>query len=338
MAIKMFNPNPDNSNSDVPDRFSVSWMTSWATTGQIMVSLRNTNIPELYGTTAEFPNFLFGPDMNEAAVSGRVDATNTGIVPTINLLAAKKDWIVICRLIDFPVSVVVPKDSGIESIKDLSGKTVGVPFGGGSHPYILQRLAENGLEVGEGIEKVNLVNLKPPEQPIAFQNGSVDAVATWEPQTALSVNFDGKIIDRDTHVGFLAIPKSFAEKYPDEVVQLLKAYLAANFFVSQNRELADRWFMDISNFKPELLKKIEVIEPNLNAKSFGEIDIIVDAQDIQRTQQIADVMFENELTIRRVNFVDHVDMSYLKRALEDLKNETIDSSRIQVQDRFKSAG
>ena len=47
-----------------------------------MTVLANTNIASLHGSNATFPNFLFGPEMNEAARSGQVDATNTGIVPT----------------------------------------------------------------------------------------------------------------------------------------------------------------------------------------------------------------------------------------------------------------
>ena len=339
VVLKVFNPEPHPIVSDTdPARFDVSWMTSWATTGQLMVTLRNTNIPEAYDCKAEFPNFLFGPDMNEAAIAGRVDATNTGIVPTINLIAADDDWIVISRLIYFPVSILVPNESDIKSIGDLKGKSVGVPFGGGSHPYLLQRLEENGLLSGEDSESVKLINLKPPEQPIAFKQSQVDAVATWEPQTALVIDSGGRVIDQDTHVGFLAVRRSFAKKHPDTIRNLLKSYLEAAYFVSQNKAATDKWFVEISNFKPELLKQIEVVEPNVRAKSFEEIDLNVSRKDTVMTQAVADVMFKNGLITRKVEFESHVDMSFLKEAIEELRIQRSSIPRIEPHERYRKAG
>ena len=210
--------------------FSVSWMRTWATTGQIMTVLANTNIATLHGSHAKFPDFLFGPEMNEAARSGQVDATNTGVVPTVNLLAVDDDWVIVARLIYFNVSLVVPEGSIIKRIEDLHGKSVGVPFGGGSHPYMLQRLGEHGMNTGKGKDKVKLVNLKPPEQALALIRGEIDAVATWEPQTAIALDkTKGRIIDEDIHVGFLTVRKSLAEKYPQKVVSLIKSSLFTKY-------------------------------------------------------------------------------------------------------------
>nr|VFK38149.1 MAG: ABC-type nitrate/sulfonate/bicarbonate transport system, substrate-binding protein [Candidatus Kentron sp. SD]VFK42895.1 MAG: ABC-type nitrate/sulfonate/bicarbonate transport system, substrate-binding protein [Candidatus Kentron sp. SD]VFK78677.1 MAG: ABC-type nitrate/sulfonate/bicarbonate transport system, substrate-binding protein [Candidatus Kentron sp. SD] len=304
------------------DDFSVSWMRTWATTGQIMTVLANTNIASLHGSNATFPNFLFGPEMNEAARSGQVDATNTGIVPTTNLLAVDDDWVVVARLIYFNVSLVVPQNSGIKNIADLSGKSVGVPFGGGSHPYILQRLGEDGIKVGDGKGEVSLVNLKPPEQALALARGEVDAVATWEPQTAISLDkAEGKVIDEDIHVGFITVRKSLAEKYPNKVVALLKAYIDANLFVAQNPNMVDAWFVKKSQFDPVLLSRIKVIEPNIGADAIKDVNILISDKDFARSQKVADIMFENNLTPKRVDIKGRTDMSYLERAIKDLSSE-----------------
>jgi|TARA_Y100000589_G_scaffold110926_2_gene105457 sulfonate transport system substrate-binding protein len=322
-----------NSHKESNDRFAVSWMRAWATTGQVMCALENTNAATLTKSDATFPDFLFGPQMNEAAIAGEVDATNTGIVPTINLLSSDQNWIVVGRLIDFPVAIVVPQESDINSISDLRGKKVGVPFGGGSHPYIIQRLQENNLEIGSGNDAVELINLTPPDQPIAYKRGDIDAVATWEPQTAISLSQKpSKIIDRDRHIGFLSVSKKYAQNNPQQVVNILKAYLLANWYVTENRKITDEWFASVSGFKDDLISRIEVIEPNLNAKKFTDISMMVSDADIKTTQTVADIMYQHKLTARHVNFKSHVDMHYLEQALKDLPQLQELSQKIMEKD------
>lgn len=315
--------------------FSVSWMRTWATTGQIMTVLANTNVATLHGSGAKFPDFLFGPEMNEAARSGNVDATNTGVVPTVNLLAVDDDWVIVARLIYFNVSLVVPEGSNIKRIEDLAGKSVGVPFGGGSHPYMLQRLGEHGMETGEGKDKVRLTNLKPPEQALALGRGEIDAVATWEPQTAIALDkAKGTVIDEDIHVGFLTVRKSLAEKYPDKVVALIKSYMEANLFAAKNRRIVDQWFVEKSQFDPDLVARIKVIEPNVNARTIEDVDLNITNDDFIRSQKVADIMFINSLTPSRVELRKRADMQYLQKAIEELTKENSKQDEI-VDERQK---
>lgn len=312
--------------------FSVSWMRTWATTGQIMTVLANTNVATLHGSYAKFPDFLFGPEMNEAARSGQVDATNTGVVPTVNLLAVDDDWVIVARLIYFNVSLVVPEGSSIKRIEDLLGKSVGVPFGGGSHPYMLQRLGEHGMNTGKGKDKVKLVNLKPPEQALALVRGEIDAVATWEPQTAIALDkAKGRVIDEDIHVGFLTVRKSLVEKYPHKVVSLIKSYIEANLFVAKNRRLVDEWFVEKSQFDPDLLARIKVIEPNVNVHAMKDIDINISDDDFNRSQKVADIMFNNDLTPKRVDLKKRADMQYLQKAMEEIAKERSKEDNIVVK-------
>lgn len=322
ISFSVYNYNKSSLKSVEKDVLDVSWMTSWATTGQVMVAIENTNIRDVTDSESVLQPFLFGPEMNEAARAGRIDVTNTGVVPTVNLLAADEDWIIVSRLIHFSVSLLVPKDSAIKDIQSLAGKKVGVPFGGGSHPYMLQRLREVGIEEGRGPYKVELINLKPPEQVAALSSGDVDAIATWEPQTALArTQLNAKVIDQDIHVGFVAIRKSFAEDNPEEVVDLLESYILAHFYVAQNKEQTDEWFATASKFDAGLLKSIEVIEPNINAKSLSDISITLSNEDISRSQIVADVMFEAGLIPTKVDIQARVDLSFLDRARKSVSSK-----------------
>lgn len=321
-----------NSTAAPPTRLIVGWQTAWATCGQIVETLVHTDIPKLYGSNATFRNFLFGPDMNEAALSGSIDATTTGTVPTINLLAASDDWVVVCRMIDFNVSVVVRTGTGITNIAGLRGHKVGIPFGGGSHPYVVQRLKENNLAIGTGPDAVELINVTPAEAATVMQQGSVDAVATWEPQTTIIERKGfGKAIEDTTLNGFLTVRKSLTEQHPEEIVALIKALIEANFYVAQHHDQADAWFAKRSNINPDLLKQIRVIEPNLKAQKITDVSVDIGDLQIKTTQQVADQMLNLKLIKRPVNLKQRMNNSFLNEAIKEMNDNKSNSDKISVQ-------
>jgi len=180
---------------DASKPLQIGWVTSWASAGQLMQSLNHTNITDLYGMPMVLHGYPTSPELNEAALHGDIDCVSNALVPTVSLLSASEDWVVVGRLVDSPLSVVARKGAKIESVRGLKGKSIGVLFTSGAHPYVLELLAKNDLQIGEGADKVKLVNLKPGEQASAMQKGSVDAVAAWEPQIGILLSKDlGKVI------------------------------------------------------------------------------------------------------------------------------------------------
>ena len=174
-------------------RLVVGWQTAWATAGQIVETLDNTNIPTLYGSNATFRNFLFGPDMIEAGLGGNIDVKTLGVVPIISLLAISEDWTVVCRLLDFSTTTIAKTGSGIETFADIKGRRLGVPFGAsGAYPYILLRMEENGLTT----ENTQLINVSPAEAAVILQQGGIDALGIWEPTSTIIENQGiGTVID-----------------------------------------------------------------------------------------------------------------------------------------------
>jgi sulfonate transport system substrate-binding protein len=310
----------------------LGWQTAWATQGQVMQAMINTNIPKLCNSKISFMDFLFGPDLNEAAITGNLDVTNAGIVPVINLLSASDDWIIVGRQVDFLLSIVGRKESGVKAIKDLKGKCFGVPIGGGSHPYALQLLKENGLSIGEGPGEVNVINVKPSEMPIAIKQGAVDAIATWEPTTTIAVDSGGEVINERRYVGFICINRNFAQNHPDAVIAMLKSYVLSYLFTSQHRQQTDSWFAKVSGLEKALIDRIKVIEPNLNAKSLKDVLIAVKEEDVAFAQQVADVMYEGKLLKRSVDLKKRIDMSYAEKALADLQQSEKIIERIIINE------
>lgn len=80
-------------------------------------------------------------------------------------------------------AIMVHKDSGIYSLKDLKGKTFAVPnrF---SNQYLMvfKALQEQGVSVKD----INIREMPPPDMPAALYTKSVDAISSGEPWMAKS--------------------------------------------------------------------------------------------------------------------------------------------------------
>jgi sulfonate transport system substrate-binding protein len=74
-------------------------------------------------------------------------------------------------------AILVARDSPIRTLADLKGRRVAVSRGSNGHFLLLQALAKGGL----GPDDVTPVFLAPQDGWIAFERGSVDAWAIWDP-------------------------------------------------------------------------------------------------------------------------------------------------------------
>ena len=68
---------------------------------------------------------------------------------------------------------------GIDSLKDLKGKKMGVEVGFVSHLLLLKALESAGMKESD----VTLVNIPTNETPNALASGAVDAITAWQPST-----------------------------------------------------------------------------------------------------------------------------------------------------------
>jgi len=126
----------------------------------------------------DFEWFEYVPSM-EAFAAGKVDAvtmTNGDALVTGATGAPSKSIIIN----DFSNGndMIVAKP-GIESVKDLKGKKIGVEIGFVDHLLLLKALEANGMTE----EDVTLVNVPTHETPKAFASGDVDAIAAWQPNS-----------------------------------------------------------------------------------------------------------------------------------------------------------
>jgi len=89
-------------------------------------------------------------------------------------------------------ALTVGQKTGIQSLEDLGGKQIAVPFWYSQHNVVLQKaLRSVGLEpviqdrtAKLGARQVNLFVMNPPDMPTALQSGSIDGYTVAEPFNA----------------------------------------------------------------------------------------------------------------------------------------------------------
>jgi sulfonate transport system substrate-binding protein len=74
-------------------------------------------------------------------------------------------------------AIVVHKDSSLQQLSDLKGKTVAVTKAAGSHFLLIAALNKAGLQFSD----IQPAYLSPADGRAAFENNKVDAWVTWEP-------------------------------------------------------------------------------------------------------------------------------------------------------------
>src|ERR1700758_224254 len=131
------------------------------------------------GTKVVWTEFPSGPPLLEALNVGAIDFGNTGEAPPIFAQAAGAPIQYVAYEPPAPKgeAILVPKDSPIKSVSDLKGKKVALNKGSNVHYLLVKALEKAGVKYSE----IEPVFLAPADARAAFERGSVDAWAIWDP-------------------------------------------------------------------------------------------------------------------------------------------------------------
>jgi sulfonate transport system substrate-binding protein len=131
-------------------------------------------------------------------------------------------------------ALAVSKDSPIKTVPELKGKKIAATKGTDPYLFLLRTLNANGLKKSD----VEIVHLQHPDGRVALEQGKVDAWAGLDPHLAASqLEAGSKIIYRNVNFntyGFLNVSESFAEKHPEQVKQVIRAYERARKWIIAN--------------------------------------------------------------------------------------------------------
>jgi NitT/TauT family transport system substrate-binding protein len=196
------------------------------------------------GIKVNLVKFNSGPPEFQAMVSGDIDIAYIG--PGATFLAAQGQGnIIAIDSLNTGDMLLASKKSGVKDVKDLVGKTVGVPKG--TSGEMVLNLALEAAKVDPS--KVNIINMEVAGAVSAFIANKVDAVAIWSPFTAEIEKQVGaenfvKLADNTDFFPDYVFPQSwvaspkYLKEHKDGVEKFLQAWTKANDYRKDNIEEA----------------------------------------------------------------------------------------------------
>ena len=179
------------------------------------------------GRRIEWRKFNSGSEVITGMASGDIQIAVAGSSPIATAMSRGVEvqlfWIL--EAIRDNEALVVQNDSGINSIEELRGKTVGVPFASTTHYHLMVALEHHGIPGKD----VKLLNLQPDAIMAAWSQKSIDAAFVWSPilneikKTGRVILTSGELADlgKPTFDGVIAL-KSFAGANPEFMNQFVQ--------------------------------------------------------------------------------------------------------------------
>ncbi|HEY8881684.1 MAG TPA: aliphatic sulfonate ABC transporter substrate-binding protein, partial [Roseateles sp.] len=136
----------------------------------------------LPGTRIQWTEFPASPQLLEALALGSVEFGATGDAPPVFAQAAGKDVVYVGAEPPKPDSsaILVKPDSPLKTLADLKGRRVALQKGSSAHFLTVRALKKAGLAWND----IQAIYLPPADARAAFERGSVDAWAVWDPYYA----------------------------------------------------------------------------------------------------------------------------------------------------------
>jgi NitT/TauT family transport system substrate-binding protein len=221
----------------------------------------------------QWKNFTSGAPLTNEMVAGKLDIGSMADFPgSFNGAAhekAGKQSLFITVLSGSTLGsgngIVVPKGSPVQSLAELKGKTISVPFASTSHGMLLRAVKAQGWDPEKD---VNITTQAPEVAGSALQSNKVDAHADFVPFAELFPHrgfarkiYDGSQAKAPTMHGSL-VDAGYANKYPEIVVAYLRAAIEADRLIAAEPEKYS-----------ELIEKVTGIEAEVNYLFHGPVGL-----------------------------------------------------------------
>lgn len=176
-------------------------------------------------------------DSRRAYERGQVDAIGTTPLKAIIAHGNSRDPLRIVQVIDFSDGAdVILARSGIKTVADLRGRSVGVEPGSVCL-YVLSRALE---QAGLSLDDVNLVAQSQTSLDAGMRNGLLDAIVSYPPVSTLiardgvaapifsSATLPGEVVD------VLAFNDRIIKQRPQEVAGVIRGFYRARVFLDEH--------------------------------------------------------------------------------------------------------
>lgn len=213
--------------------------------------------------------------------------------------------------------------SEINSIEDLKNKTIAIPHRFSTHNMLLHMYTSgNGLIPGKDFKVIELV---PTEMPASMANGSIDGYIVAEPFAARGELLGiGKIfvlskdIWKDHPDCLFVMRDEVISKYPQAVEELVKQLVISGIYTEKHRDEAA---IIGAKFLGQPLEALKLSLSNPKDR----VTFLNLRPEISEINKIVDYMSDKMgLFPQRPNVQSILDLSFIDKAYEEIKNQNID--------------
>jgi NitT/TauT family transport system substrate-binding protein len=196
-----------------------------------------------YGVKVEAIRFDSGPNLMTQMAAGNIDIGIAGVPPVILFVDKDPSAKIVSAVQNVGSGLFVKKGSGIQTITNLKGKSIGIPGPGSIQDILLRKLlAENNLDYNTDVN----VKTVPAGQMIGtMTSGGIDAAMAWEPfVTMAELQGVADVLLRSEQMlpghpcDSCVASTNMIANYPDSVKGFLKAIRDGIDFIKTNPDEA----------------------------------------------------------------------------------------------------
>lgn len=247
-------------------------------------------------------------EIKDAVISGKLDIAATNWISAIKAAEKGEDIKVIAGMSNGGSALVVKKDSGIENIEDLKGKTIGYFPESIEYVKLANELKEKGIDIKKDV-KFKEMDFESMTKELS--GGNIDAFCGEEPYVSIALEDGfGKVIDYKS----------------DEIVPLNTAIIATEENIKDNpekmRELMDKHVKSTNHLmmiKEDRINKAAEfgIDKKYLEKSIDNIELSTDISPemIEEVKKLAEKMKEIGMIDNIPNIENMFDLSMLENSM-----------------------
>lgn len=255
------------------------------------------------GSRVQWIEFPAGPQLLEALATGNLEFGLTGDSPPVFAQAAGKDLLYVGAEPPKPDSsaILVLPSSPLRSLQDLQGKRVALQKGSSAHYLLVRAVDKAGLRWSD----IQPIYLAPADARAAFERGSVDAWAIWDPfyaaaELALQPRALATGRDLSSNNSFYLASRAFATGQPRALAVLFEELTRADRIAQQDRPAAIKLVADFSGLDAGVVSRfiqrrppspVGPLTPAIVADQQRVADAFHRLGLIPRTVRVADIVW-----------------------------------------------
>jgi sulfonate transport system substrate-binding protein len=260
----------------------------------------------LPSTRVQWIEFPAGPQLLEALAAGSLEFGLTGDSPPVFAQAAGKDLLYVGAEPAKPDSsaLLVLPTSPLRRLQDLKGKRVALQKGSSAHYLLVRAVWKAGLQWSD----IQPIYLAPADARAAFERGSVDAWAIWDPfYAAAELALKPRVLatgrDLSSNNSFYLASRPFATRHGPTLNVLFEELTRADRIAQQDRPAAIKLVSDFSGLDAGIVSLFIQRRPPspvgpLTAAIVADQQRVADAFHqlglIPRTVRVADIVWRPE--------------------------------------------